>query len=275
MTLSFPPLPFGTTVRDTFVAVAIHLKAIVAIAALPYVLSLAIFVAEDLYLAASYTGVQATTVHSVAAFITQFLIFSFFAVNVHRLMLVGDSAGEGRMDEAALDRYWIYIKRLLTIAVVSLPLWGVVFLLSLGLAPWFDVWLQLVLTLVAVLLAFILLSRFTFVLSASGVDAPYSLMDSWRALAGVHLKVISIYFTVMLPALVILVGFAAYLNLYAPPIVLVGEEIKDYQLNLSYWVWAPVGLFLLFVMQALLVTAISICFYHRTGWRPGAERVDY
>jgi hypothetical protein len=275
MTLSFPPLQFGPTVRDTFVAVAIHFKGILIIAALPYLLSLIIFVAEDLYLAKFYTGVQATAVHSIAAFITQFLIFSVFAVNLHRLMLLNDSASEPKMDDQALDRYWIYIKRLLTVTLLTLPLWGVVLIVSMGLETWFDFWPQVALTVVALLLSFVLLSRFTFVLSASGVDAPYSLMDSWRALAGVHLKVASIYVTVMLPAFLILIGFSAYLNLYAPPIVLMGEEIKHYQLSLSYWIWAPVGLMLLFLIQALLVTAISICFYHRTGWRPGAERVDF
>ena len=275
MTLSFPPLPFWPTVRDTFVAVAIHIKGIMAIAALPYLLSLLLFVAEDLYLMKFYTGVQATAVHSIAAFVTQFLIFSFFAVNIHRLMLLGGSYGEPRMDDRALDRYWIYIKRLVMIAVVSLPLWGFVLALSLGFNTWFDFWPQFAVTCFAVLLSFVLLSRFTFVLSASGVDAPYSLMDSWRALAGVHLKVASIYFTVMLPALALLVGVAMYFNHFAPPILLTGEEIKRYSLSLSYWAWAPIGLFLMFLVQTLLVTAISICFYHRTGWRPGAERVDY
>ena len=106
------------------------------------------------------------------------------------------------------------------------------------------------------------------------MGASYSLIDSWRALSGVTSNVTAIYLTTMLPALVMLVVLSWYLNIMAPPIVVVAGEIESYQLNASYWIWAPLGLALVFFMQTMFVTASSICFYMRTGWRPGAERVD-
>jgi hypothetical protein len=122
--------------------------------------------------------------------------------------------------------------------------------------------------------SFFVFTRFSFVLAASSVDAPYSLVDSWRALSGAALKVASLYGAVMLPALLLLIGLAWFLNVNSPPLMLVEGVVSSYQMNLSYWLWAPVGLALVFFMQIYLVTAISICFYIRTGWRPGSERVD-
>lgn len=263
----FPALPAGRVVRQIIVDGLLgQWHRLIAIALIPFILAVIVDLGTAIILDARgsrnlVTSPDAIMIDLISLLILEVLIGAFYTTNVARLLGVGSRFGKVALDEDWRDSYGGVVLRLLIFHVLGAVLIGGGFIAYLlfrddlpnsQLAPFMIA--------IPALLQLYLYVRFSFVISAAAVGAPYTFGDSMRATGGITLLLLGLNLVFSLPLVV------AQLALHAG--------------SASYPVFGFLYFGTMLLTQALFLLRVAVftiinlvCFVNRTGWAPGARRV--
>lgn len=270
---TYPPLPLWSTVRAVYGAFFSQFVRLSLLMVIPFLLSAIAYIFSDLLLVVNELSPQLIQLASGSMQVIEVLLFFFFSVSAYRLLLLGsweasisfDAEWRRRLVSYALRSATVFIPIVLALAG---GFWGIRQLAVMDLRFAF-------LLPVLIALCFYLYLRVSFALAGASVDAPYSILDSWRATSGISLKIFAIGLMTILPPLLVMSGALYGLVQLWPPVLLGGGDGVSYELTTSYWLIVPFGIWLSYVVAAFVVFATGLMFYQRTGWRPGAVRSDH
>ena len=263
----FPPLSAGRVVRQIIVDGLLgQWQRLLGIALIPFILAVLIDFITALVL--DFRGsrnlvasADAIIIDVINLIILEVFIGAYYTTHVARLLGVGSRSGKVPMNEEWRDSYRAVILRLMVFYLVGALLIGggfVAYLLFRDNLP--NAQLAPFMIAIPALLHLFLYVRFSFVIAAAAVGAPYTFGDSTRATGGVTLLLLGLNLVFALPLVV------AQLALQA------GAA--------SYPVFGPSYFGVLLLTQALFLLRVAVftivnlvCFVNRTGWAPGARRV--
>lgn len=282
----FPKLPLAITLRETYVAMRLHLGELAALAWLTFlVYAGASFVFALLSQWISAQGdqnfalslAQSHILGFVRAGLLEFLLLGFYSIAVFRLMLLGEPPQTPRYTDLWLRRFLVFLAATLRAMVIPL-LAFIPLILFVGAQIWWfsggafpsfipkflylQVWPTGLLKILGALGFYILFARYAFVQPATAVDVPYSARESWRVTNWVWVHMMTITLATLGPA-VILIGLSqALIGDGGGLMGFVGLLVSSL-LACLFWL---IGL-------TAFVVALSIAFCLRTGWRPGAQKL--
>lgn len=263
----FPPLPPGRAIRQIIADGLIgQWRLLMGVALLPFILALIVDLSAMFYLdvrgvrdvVASPEGIAVSLANLV---VIELFIGGLYTTNLARMLGIGWRKGRMQLNEEWREAYGAVVLRLLLLYIPGgvLIIGGFVSYLffkdslpSAQLAP--------LLIIVPAVIQLYLYTRFSFIVAAAAVGAPYSVGDSVRATGGITWLILALYVVFCLPLIVAQLG----LQVSAAGVPVFG---------FSYF-----GLLLatqaLFLFRVAVFTVINlVCFVNRTGWAPGARRI--
>ena len=282
----FPRLPLTITLRETFVAMRLHWRELLALSWLTLLvytgLTFAFLWLEQVLIsptAGLSVGLgQSTGLLFLRGVLLEFLLLGFYGLAVYRLMLLGEPAAAPRYTDVWIQRFLTFLAA--TMRAMLLPLLALTpYVVFIGLQMY---WFSLpelpsyvptflvasgqptrALLLICVVLFYFLFARFAFVQPAVAVDVPYSPRESWRVTNWVwgHMLVITLMTLGLAAALIFGLGL-----LWPAPAGMLSLVSTIIPLFLACLIWI-IGI-------TGFIVALSIAFCLRTGWRPGAQKLS-
>ena len=282
----FPRLPLAITLRETFTAMRLHWRELLALSWLTLFvytgLTFAFLWLEQAVMSPnasiSVRMGQGTALLFLRGVLLEFLLLGFYGLAVYRLMLLGEPARAPRYSDIWIQRFLRFLAA--TMRAMLLPLLSLLpYLLFVVLQmywfaqPQFPQYVPTVLVasdlptrallLICVVLFYFLFARFAFVQPAVAVDVPYSPRESWRVTNWVwgHMLVITLSTLGLAAALIFGLGL-----LWPTPegVLSLMSTIIPVFLACLIWIMGITG----------FIVALSIGFCLRTGWRPGAQKLS-
>lgn len=263
----FPPLQAGRVVRQIIVDGLLgQWHRLLSIALIPFILAVIVDLAAAIIL--DFRGSRnlvaspdVIVIDMANLIILELLIGAFYTVNVARLLGIGSRTGKIRLDEDWRDAYGGVVLRLLVIYFFGALLVGggfVAYLLFRDQLP--TTQLAPFIIAIPALLHLYLYTRFSFVIAAAAVGAPYTFGDSVRATGGITLILLGLNLVFCLPLVV--AQLALQTSTASSPVF--GFTYFGVMLLTQ----------LLFLLRVAVFTIINlVCFVNRTGWAPGARRI--
>ena len=263
----FPPLPAGRAVRQIIADGLIgQWRLLMGAALIPFILALLTDFVATLYLDVRdirniVASPEAIAVNFANVLIIELFIGALYTTNVARLLGIGWRKGRMQMTDEWREAYGSVILRLLIFYIPGglLIIGGFVAYLffkdslpSAQLAP--------LLIAVPAIIQLYLYARFSFVVAAAAVGAPYTFGDSIRATGGITLLILGLNIVFCLPLIVAQLG----LQVSASTAPVFGLSYFGFLLATQA----------LFLFRVAVFTVINlVCFVNRTGWAPGARRI--
>ena len=263
----FPPLAAGRVIRQV-VADGLfgQWRLLLMVAIVPFILALMIDLGSALVLdfrgSRNLVGSpEAIAVDLIALILLEELVGAYYTTNVARLLGIGSRKGKVTIDEDWRDAFGGVALRLAVFYFFGGLLMGggfVAYLVFRDDLP--NPQLAPLMIAVPAMIQLYLYARFSFVISAAAVGAPYTFGDSVRATGGITLLVLGLNLAFSLP---LVVGQLA----------LQTSTSSAPAFGMTYF-----GTMLLtqalFLLRVAVFTIINlVCFVNRTGWAPGARRV--
>ena len=263
--MQFPSIPVLGAIRRVYALMIFYGVILARLAALPLAGLVIVTVGFDLIgLALVAQGAEQSwvmTISLVGELVAELVVMNFLAVRVFRLLLIEHEDERTVFDGTALMRLGpyalVHMGIILAMAVVLGLGWWIVQGLLPGMgAPGF------ILLLPFGVAAFALYCAGSFVLPAASIPVPYRYQESVAATRGALIPIALVTLVSVLPWF--LLGWAVnhYSGAYVGPSSWV------------YWAMLPLTTVLQCARTMSFVVANAVCFEERTGWHPGAEKIE-
>lgn len=263
----FPPLSAGRVLRQVIAdGLFGQWRLLLMIAIVPFVLALMIDIGSAIILDLRgarnlVASPEAIAIDLLALILLEVLVGAYYTTNVARLLGIGSRKGKVAVDEDWRDAFGGVALRLAVFYFIGGVLMGggfVAYLLFRDNLP--NPQLAPLMIVVPAVIQLYLYARFSFVISAAAVGAPYTFGDSMRATGGITVLVLGLNLAFSLP---LVVGQLA-LQTSASSAPTFGLVYFGTMLLTQ----------VLFLLRVAVFTIINlVCFVNRTGWAPGARRV--
>jgi len=263
----FPPLSAGRVVRQVIVDGLLgQWRLLLSVALIPFILALIIDIGTAIVLDMRgsrdlVASPEAILIDIIALILLEVVVGAYYTTNVARLLGIGSRTGRPTLDEDWRDAFGGVVVRLLVFYFCGAVLLGggfVAYLVFRDNLP--TVQLAPFIIAVPALIQLYLYTRFSFVISAAAVGAPYTFGDSIRATGGITVLLLGLNLVFSLPLVV-------------AQLALQTGTASFPTFGLGYFA-VMILTQALFLLRVAVFTIINlVCFVNRTGWAPGARRV--
>lgn len=274
MTVLYPDVPVWRTILDCYAELKDKAVQILLICALPYCLSLGLFILSDILIVRFETIPSLFIALPLSALVT--VGFQFLAVLcLYRMYLLNTFEVIPDLSAEGFKRYGRLTFNILAFALFAFALFclaGLVWLLVWSIVP--LPFLQPFIFPAYLVVVLFYLMRISFIFPAIAVDAVYTLSDARNTTRAVSWKLLVIALFTVAPPYLVLEVTRFVIDSYFPMSQVSNDEFAITTLTWSYYVWAAFGMFLSYSLVVALVTVSAITFYIRTNWRPGANLLN-
>ena len=263
--MHFPSIPVFGAIRRVYALMIFYGVILTRLAALPLAGLVIVTVGFDLIaLALGAQGAQAGWVLGVSLFgelLAELLVMNFLAIRVFRLLLIEHEDERTVFDSSSLNRLGRYSVVHLGLIVAMALVLGIGWWLFQASAPsmgpiGFGILLPFVLT------AFAIYCVGSFVLPAASIPVPYRYQESIAAARGALVPIALVTLIAVLPWFLLSWGVQTSSGAYVGPTSWV------------YWAILPLTTVLQCARTISFAVANAVCFEERTGWHPGAEKIE-
>lgn len=261
--MEFPTIPIWGSIQRSYALGLFYFFLLVRLGTSSWIAIVILTWGIDMVrLALGIDGVLDLTISVVGEIIIEVVLINFFAIRVFRLLLLEHSDERTVFDNVSLNLMPGYMRYFAMILTADAAILVVGYLAATALTPFIGVFAFFVFA-PFVLAAVWVYAWLSFVLPAASIPVPYRFQESSLATRGTLPRLVFITVAVVLPWFLL-----SWFAIWASGI----ESGLD---SLRHWLMVPVIAALHCARSAAFVVVSAVCFEERTGWQPGAEKVDF
>ena len=263
--MHFPTIPVFGAMRRVYALMIFYGVILARLAALPLAGLVIVTIGFDLIaLALGAQGAQPGWVIGVSIFgelVAELLVMNFLAIRVFRLLLIEHDDERTVFDSSSLNRLGRYGGLHLGLIVLMALVLGAGWWLFQTLAPGMGT-MGFGVLLPFALAAFAIYCAGSFVLPAASIPVPYRYQESFAAARGALVPIAMVTLVAVLPWFLLSWAVQTTSGAYVGPTSWV------------YWAILPLTTVLQCARTISFAVANAVCFEERTGWHPGAEKIE-